>query len=205
MYIRTYLTYTRNSDLRTRVHTYVLIRRCTLVLCDAYVHMRAYTRAQRPSVALCLRPEISLACLANHGLDNNTVIDRTNLVLHRLLFFHVQPPPPRPPSPRSTYRLLETSNVPPLEIERERKREIKEERERSRPFRTLLTFSLLFALYLSSGSPCCAMTYRSLSHSAIFLFPSRRRERLRACRVLTGRPRSPRTRTGSHTRRCIFM
>lgn len=24
-----------------------------------------------------LRPEISLACLANHGLDNNTVIDRT--------------------------------------------------------------------------------------------------------------------------------
>jgi len=89
VYIRTYLTYTRNSDLRTRVHTYVLIRRYTLVLSDAYVHMRAYTRAQRPSVALCLRPEISLACLANHGLDNNTVIDRTNLVLHRLLFFHV--------------------------------------------------------------------------------------------------------------------
>lgn len=156
------------------------------------MYMRAYTRAQRPSVALCLRPEISLACLANHGLDNNTVIDRTNLVLHRLLFFHVhlllrdhhRLVQPTASSKRVTFhpsRLRERKR----ERESQGEKETKEERERSQPVLHPSDFfpSVLFAdaFYLSSGSPCCDDLSVSLSFRN-FLFPLfsfRRRERPR--------------------------
>lgn len=124
--------YTRNPDSRTCIYTLTYSYAGTLVPSDAYVHTRAYTRAQRPSVALCLRPEISLACLANHGLDNNTVIDRTNPASSSTSFSSsTSSSSSSSATTTASSNLPPPRNVPPLErIERERD----EGRKRSQPF-----------------------------------------------------------------------
>ena len=212
-FIHVYIRKSRLANAHTHLRTHTMtVRSVRLVPNDAYVHTRAYTRAQRPSVALCLRPEISLACLANHGLDNNTVIDRTNPVLLHLLHVlllrdHYRLVQPTASSKRVTFH---PSREWDEEKGREGERERERERERPAILRALLTFSHPFSSPMPSVSlqvPSTTRTTRYLLSPCVcdflfpLLFPSRRREREAArdyaCRVLTRTTPLPHTRTGS--------
>jgi len=200
--------HTRTHEIQIRAYTSTYsYAPGTLVPSDAYVHTRAYTRAQRPSVALCLRPEISLACLANHGLDNNTVIDRTNpvllhLLLLLLLLLHVLL--------RDHYRLVQptaSSKRVTFHPSREREQERWRESERERP--TILSAPFWLSPVRSPRwcppsllrfpqppAPRCLLSPRVCDFfifSFIFFLTARTRGRARLRVFLLGRPRLPRS------------